>query len=166
MPRLHAITPAVLGKFLEIHNPKVGSSSLPRAIAHCPASAGLFVVWTVTFGDSTTGPNVSHIGQLEAVFSPKRPQLLTRGLNPLCKSHFFGAMGCMEHSGRHLSRHEGESQLSKNEGFPNGSGQASSSRWQHQGFRIWMVPAEAAIICCTTTREQERWHFNAKCLLK
>ena len=34
------------------HNPKVGSSSLPRATAQRPALAGLFAVWVWVFGDS------------------------------------------------------------------------------------------------------------------
>jgi len=46
---------------LEIHNPKVGSSSLPRAIAYCLASAGLFAVWDWVFRDSTAGTILSHL---------------------------------------------------------------------------------------------------------
>ena len=42
-----------------IHNPKVGSSSLPRAIAHCPASAGLFAVWDWGFGESAFETHVN-----------------------------------------------------------------------------------------------------------
>ena len=52
--------PVSLRRFLEIHNPKVGSSSLPRAIAHCPAQAGLFAVWDWGFGDSTAGTNALY----------------------------------------------------------------------------------------------------------
>ena len=50
-------------QLLEIHNPKVGSSSLPRAIAYCLASAGLFAVWALVLKDSTTETNLSHLAR-------------------------------------------------------------------------------------------------------